>query len=302
MIATETVDRPNEGPPTKKCIGECGRELPATIDYFGHYARRPDGTPMLRNQCRICHGKLEQQRYRTEDYRAHRRGTYKPKPTREPREPVEPREQPEPIRKAPRVPTRPLALLGMRLARRLAAEFVYDEEAAYNHAAMLMGVHSRTLYSWRVQARQTVDVDSADDAAWRVDALWWDVFNEDTVRTFALEVGHFTMRKKRVKSDNRKRKFGCPCLGKRVDIPRPPSGRYRERVGTTLLGDLGPDRETLAAVERAFTGEDLGEPYSEASVYRLAGPATSPTECPVCFREGCEAEHRECSPSRRSRG
>lgn len=88
----------------------------------------------------------------------------------------------------------------------------------------------RTLYRWRVGEADRIQFDVADRIITASPWLWFDVWNERTLRTPALVVTRHRLRR---------------LKGRTALI----------RVATTRYGDLGPAREELAGVAFAFTGD-----------------------------------------------
>jgi hypothetical protein len=107
------------------------------------------------------------------------------------------------------------------------------------------GVADRTYRDWRDGSRPTAQFDTADLILTRLGLCWWEVFNEDTCRRPVIVATRYARRNSSGK-------------GRRPRV-------RREIVGTTRYGDLGPDMETLATVEFAFTGEDQGEQLEMAA-------------------------------------
>ncbi len=109
-----------------------------------------------------------------------------------------------------------------------------------------LGVSPRLVDSWSEGVRR-VALSRADHVLLTLDLLWFDVWNEETVRLPIIEVR--TYKRQRLKPNGR---------------------RYREPGRTVGYGDRGPDHRMLAAIEAAWTGEPvLCERHSRMSYSRL---------------------------------
>lgn len=149
-----------------------------------------------------------------------------------------------PVTRGERIPSRPLVVMLDRLADRARRhDLVLDVTESIGHRVReQLGLSDRVEYALRAGARWTVDLALADQLVTRADLLWFDVFDEDTLR-LGLEVRRYVMREKRLPSGARR--------------------MYRERVGTVLVGDWGPDLRALRLVEALFTGEGLAEVHEQ---------------------------------------
>ncbi len=132
---------------------------------------------------------------------------------------------PEEIRAA-RVPARQLATA---CDEYVAREVRLGNEDALGRlfAHMTVEAGQRALYAWRSGERVSVSLDEADAVLVALGLLWWDVWNEDTVRLW-----EYTFVRKRW-SRSRKR---------------------WERTRSWTVGDRGPDLEELERVRVAFEG------------------------------------------------
>ena len=100
----------------------------------------------------------------------------------------------------------------------------------------LAGVHERQVTRWRRQEQPDIPAAVADQVLVGLDLLWWDVWNENTVRKPAIVVRTYS-RKQKVSHGQRK--------------------PFRQCTRTIPYGDLGPDVATLDEIGRVFTGEAL---------------------------------------------
>lgn len=97
-----------------------------------------------------------------------------------------------------------------------------------------VGVADRILARYRNGAWPTVGLSKADGILVELGLLWWEVWNEQTVRKPVLEVTHWVLRERSPK-------------GKRTYVSR-------ERTRATRYGDAGPDLAALERVRHAFEG------------------------------------------------
>jgi hypothetical protein len=104
-----------------------------------------------------------------------------------------------------------------------------------------LGIADKTLRAWRIQERETVQFDTADKILCGLGLHFWDVWNEQTTRKWALTVRVYRPPNKWSPDKRAKRPRG------------------RESVRAYFYGDLGPDLEAIARAELAFTGEGSGE-------------------------------------------
>lgn len=133
-----------------------------------------------------------------------------------------------------RIPSLPLAALIERVAAAEAPRGLFavprlmdgNVTATCDHA----GTSERELRAWRVGERPTVSVLEADTVLTRLGRLWFDAYNDTTVRRPLLEIRIY---RQRIRGNGR------PA---------------RERVSIERIGDAGCDRAALAAVQAAFEG------------------------------------------------
>lgn len=141
----------------------------------------------------------------------------------------------------PRLPAVPLAAAMQRLIDR------EDRAASLNDpvqrgprgeckevVCLRLGIPTRTLTAWQLGERLLADFDVIDKVLTRAEWLWWEVYDEESVRRPALRV--------RVRDQKK-------------DAPGK-SLRW-QTVRHLRYGDLGPDREVLALIEQTFTGEGV---------------------------------------------
>jgi hypothetical protein len=107
--------------------------------------------------------------------------------------------------------------------------------------ANVIGVDERTLSFWRHLARDP-RLAAVEDILDRLDFLWFDVYNESTVRHVVRIVETRRSRVRRVGGEVR---------------------HYYEVVSRTRVGDLGPNLTELARLERAFSGPDLAADFND---------------------------------------
>ena len=98
----------------------------------------------------------------------------------------------------------------------------------------LLGLHERQASRWRRGEQPAIPFDVADQVMTTMDVLWWEVWNEDTVRKPVLVVRLY----------QRKTKLSH---GRHVS--------FRVCTRTIPYGDQGPDRATLAEIDRMMSGE-----------------------------------------------
>ena len=99
------------------------------------------------------------------------------------------------------------------------------------------GCTSRNLRRWQAGHQPTVRLDTADTVLTNLDLLWWDVWNEQTVRRPLLTV---MLRRKRLKRN---------CNGHM-------SVKCTER-GEKHYGDAGTDWDLLAQIELMWCGDPV---------------------------------------------
>jgi hypothetical protein len=133
------------------------------------------------------------------------------------------------------LPGAPLAAAFERALIRLRNPYAAGESAV-DQLFEQCGLQPRQIYAWRVGERRPT-LDPADRALIALDLLWWDVWNEDTVRRPVIEVRSYKFRDKRGHDGGRK---PTRCIAAR-----------------TPYGDLGPDWDELARIERLMTGQQL---------------------------------------------
>lgn len=162
----------------------------------------------------------------------------------------------------PALPARPLALAieasDARRRQEFFAGFTFGMEAFtgfdYTTEGDAVGVGGgdrsshRMVYAWKLGERVDVQFDVADRALTRGRWLWWEVWNEETVRLPALTV-HVRRRRARMRGNQETQP---------VRAEETLQGwRLRYSMYATAerhpYGDLGPDLETLARVEHTFT-------------------------------------------------
>ena len=165
----------------------------------------------------------------------------------------------------PRLPARPLAMAIDATDARRRQEFFAGFTFGWNPAgheylpeAGALGLAEedsagRMVYAWRVGERMMADFDTVDKVLSRGRWLWWEVYNPETVRRYALTVA---VRRPQAKKS---------LQGKSPQVVQSKDGSWRvmySRFSTgerRFYGDRGTDWETLHEVEHAFTCEGL--PY-----------------------------------------
>jgi hypothetical protein len=177
-------------------------------------------------------------------------GQHKPRGTRQCRRcGTKPRaEFPESIRihfclqcVAERMPTQPLVAAIERVQRRSSIDpWGHRRDAVKEQACERAEIGTRLFDHWRDGGHPDVDFDTADRVLVNLGLLWFDVFDEDTVRAPILRVTTYRARVKRV--SGRGRVHYC---------------RHREVVRTRWYGDAGPDYGELERIRRAFEGDPL---------------------------------------------
>jgi hypothetical protein len=134
----------------------------------------------------------------------------------------------------PRFPGRPLAVAidHIRAGVEIYGTRMTDETDRFMVSFFeRIGVSERAVTAWRTGERHA-SWDAADKVLVALDLQWWDVWNEDTVRTPAVVV------RERIPH----RKKGCVYWETRRLIP---------------YGDLGPDEAELRRIAHDFAGEPL---------------------------------------------
>lgn len=132
-----------------------------------------------------------------------------------------------------RLPSAPLVAMIDRIAT--AETIGYDADVVVDVIRDRAGIHSRVLSGWRTGERPDVPFEQADAVLIALDVLWWEVFDEDTVRKPLITATRYVWRTKKLKDGT--------------------TGRYPLRNGTRRYGDDGPDLEALAQIQRAFEGD-----------------------------------------------
>jgi hypothetical protein len=135
-----------------------------------------------------------------------------------------------------RVPAQPLGEAVERVRRRQVPEAGLEGEGLHEAFYERLGVPERIVYRWRRGESTTVSLDQADRVLIALDLLWWDVYDESTVRRPLIEAHVVGFRR-------------------RAAYRGGPVRPYRERRGTRRYGDAGPDLEALERVRRAFEGD-----------------------------------------------
>lgn len=140
------------------------------------------------------------------------------------REGRQPRVIAVPVERRVWVPGQPLAAALDRLALESDLEAVCE----------LAGVSCRQVTRWR-RGEQGVSTNDADLVLTGVHLLWWDVWNEDSVRTPLFEVCVYTWQIKTMRNGT--------------------SAARRVRVRVAPYGDAGPDAARLAEIAALMSGE-----------------------------------------------
>lgn len=121
------------------------------------------------------------------------------------------------------LPGQPLAAMFDRLAEKSSLDLVCQRA----------GTHVRQVNRWR-HGDQPASLEDADRALTGLNALWFDVYNEETVREPLFVVHVFAHQMKKVGRVRR---------------------AYRVRVRSIPYGDIGTDFAALNQIERLFAGE-----------------------------------------------
>lgn len=136
-----------------------------------------------------------------------------------------------------------VTVLTLQLARVIDAEAardaVDDEAGGAGRLGIVTarcGISDRYVYAWRSGTRPRVGIGVADRVLTGLDLLWWDVWNEDTVRV-PLVLAHLYR-----PHTKRSKRTGEPLT-------------YWDR-GERGYGDAGPDLAALAAIETAWEGDE----------------------------------------------
>jgi hypothetical protein len=105
-------------------------------------------------------------------------------------------------------------------------EWRFVGDSRFGATCEYAGVETRIAFGWRGGEREVVQVYKALDVLARTGLMWWDVWNERTVRRPALAVRRYRM------------------------IPKKSNGLRSQRVLTGIRwhDDLGPDLEALERV------------------------------------------------------
>jgi hypothetical protein len=134
------------------------------------------------------------------------------------------------------VPARPLADALERIVARESRSPHINQDHARHALCMRIGYTERHLWAWTHGERPGVNLETVDKVLTYSDLLWWEVWNEDTVRVPVLVVT--------VHGPQRKLQRGR----RRV---------YRVKTRTIPYGDRGPDRAKLREIEALMTGKPV---------------------------------------------
>lgn len=166
----------------------------------------------------------------------------------------------------PKIPARPLGEALDRLGERWRLCVVDPDNPGTLHGLALVcqqaGIWDRRAYGWRTGERRRVRVFDADDVITRLDLLWFDVYNEDTVRNWMFEAVSYQPTKKGHRDGQALLagpvKAWCGRGPKRRSGTRG-DGPARTRRSSKLYVDLGTDVQTLAEIERLFDGDPVAK-------------------------------------------
>ena len=158
-----------------------------------------------------------------------------------------------PGKQFPKLPARPLAIAIQAMIDRedrylnVFAACPRDKGESLGPVCERLGIEQRTYTGWRCGERVGVEFDQVDMVLTCAGWLWWEVFTEETCRRPILTVA---IRKKR---SNGQKRWTMATIrrvwyGDWGTVPRLDGEGFED----------GVDREALARVEHAFTGE--GEP------------------------------------------
>lgn len=144
------------------------------------------------------------------------------------------RERRERARHRPVVPAAPMAAALLRAAARREDVFLSSEPTATARGGVQLlcedlGLQQRVMRRWTAGETDVMALDRADELLLRLGLLWFDVWNEDTLRRPALVAVRYRLQDKA-------------------------GVRRRVRCGSRSYGDLGPHREALEATRIAFEG------------------------------------------------
>jgi hypothetical protein len=129
------------------------------------------------------------------------------------------------------VPTKPLAEAILHWIQRIG----YSEPVAFDE---VLHLSPRLLFHWRTGSKATVDFARADQLLLAMDRLYFDVYNEDTVRKPVIRAVVYRSRNKTVHNK---------------------VYRIRERIAVCDYGDVGPDYAELERIRRVFEYEPVRE-------------------------------------------
>ena len=128
-------------------------------------------------------------------------------------------------RRADQIPGQPLAAFFDRRAQRSSLE----------HVCKRADTSVRQVNRWR-RGEQPVSLNDADRALVKLNALWWDVYNPDTVREPLFVVHVYAHQMKAVRGKLKLR---------------------RVRARSVPYGDIGTDYAEINRIERLFVGEPV---------------------------------------------
>lgn len=116
------------------------------------------------------------------------------------------------------------------------------------------GIFERTAFGWRSGEREKTSLSVATDVMARLDLLWWDVWNLDTVRKHKFKAVVY----KNVKPDPGRDlgPWDADTICRWMEDPKAmaPAGFKRVTLKSKSYIDLGPDRQELRTIAKTFEG------------------------------------------------
>lgn len=144
--------------------------------------------------------------------------------------------------------------LGMRMAGIRLADTVESATCGHKEVCERAGIMERTAFGWRCGERDNTELRNAADVMSRVDLLWWDVWNTDTVRRHAFRATVY----KNAKPDPTVSlgPLNAETFVQWNEHPKrmSPVGFKRVKLESTRYVDLGPDKVELRKIARKFEG------------------------------------------------
>lgn len=148
------------------------------------------------------------------------------------------------------LPSRPLALYIRHVAERERIRTPWHDDlqidSVISSVCRRAGIDSRRYRAWTGGEQPLIPLTTVDAVIVGLDALWWDAYNETTVRGALLEI--------RVYAPQSKRAAG-----------RTKVWRGKRLIRIVRIGDTGPDLQQLERIRRVWECDDDGTPWELAA-------------------------------------